>query len=133
MYDGAHLTSLYGAVLVACSHASQGCRANRAGLSVEDARQSGWRQAEEDCGGSGGARARMQEGLLGGSRPRASGAGSSSQDIGGDAVAFESTEAAAAADRAVPAAAEQPAAAADDVLEQGGAPADADQQVRAVV
>ena len=41
-------------------------------------------------------------------------------------------EAAAAGDRAVPAAAEQPAAAADDVLEQGGAPADADKQVRAV-
>ena len=57
-------------------------------------------------------RAKMQASLLGGGRPRASGAGSSSQDIGGVAVASESTEAAAAGDRAVPAAAEQPAAAA---------------------
>ena len=67
------------------------------------------------------ARANMQASLLGGGRPRASGAGSSSQDIGGVAVASESTEAAAAGDRAVPAAAEQPAAAVDDVLEQGEA------------
>ena len=78
------------------------------------------------------ARARMQASLLGVSRPRARGAGSSSQDIGGVAAASESTEAAAAGDRSVLAAAEQPAAAADDVLEKGGAPADATQQVRAV-
>ena len=80
------------------------------------------------------ARAKMQASLLSGGRPRASGAGSSSQDIGGVAVASESTEAAAAGDRAVPAAAEQPAAAAvDDVLEQGeGAAGSSGQQARAV-
>ena len=48
-------------------------------------------------------------------------------------AASESAEAAAAGDRAVPAAAEQPAAAVDDVLEQGeGAAGSSGQQARAV-
>ena len=79
------------------------------------------------------ARAQMQASLLGGSRPRASGAGSSRQNIGGVAGASESTEAAAAGDRAVPAAAEPPTAAADDMLEQGEAVQYYDKQHSGVV
>ena len=47
------------------------------------------------------ARATFQASLFGGSRPRASGAGSSSQDNGHVEAASESTEPAAAGDRAV--------------------------------
>ena len=75
------------------------------------------------------ARATFQASLLGGSRPRASGAGSSSQVNGHVEAAFESTEPAAAGDRAV-GSAEPPA---DDVLEQGeGAAGSSGQQARAV-
>ena len=78
------------------------------------------------------ARATFQASLLGGSRPRASGAGSSSQVNGHVEAASESTEPAAAGDRAV-GSAEPPAAAADDVLEQGeGAAGSSGQQARAV-
>ena len=78
------------------------------------------------------ARATFQASLLGGSRPRASGAGSSSQDNGHVEAASESTEPAAAGDRAV-GSAEPPAAAVDDVLEQGeGAAGSSGQQARAV-
>ena len=78
------------------------------------------------------ARATFQASLLGGSRPRASGAGSSSQVNGHVEAVSESTEPAAAGDRAV-GSAEPPAAAADDVLEQGeGAAGSSGQQARAV-
>ena len=78
------------------------------------------------------ARVTFQASLLGGSRPRASGAGSSSQVNGHVEAVSESTEPAAAGDRAV-GSAEPPAAAADDVLEQGeGAAGSSGQQARAV-